>query len=163
RPARCKAARCAAGGDLAMSARVFIARDAGALAVGADEVAAAVASAASRRGLAVDVTRTGSRGLYWLAPPPWGAPPPAPPGLWPGGTRGCRCVARRGPSAGRATSIAAWLDRRDSLAQAPDQIDVRALRRHRPAVARGLPRARRLRGARARAVAWSASDHRRSG
>ena len=51
-----------------MSARVFIARDAGALAVGADDVAAAVASVASRRGLAIDVTRTGSRGLYWLEP-----------------------------------------------------------------------------------------------
>jgi formate dehydrogenase iron-sulfur subunit len=53
---------------LGVSARVFIARDAGALAVGADEVAAAVASAASRRGLALEITRTGSRGLYWLEP-----------------------------------------------------------------------------------------------
>jgi formate dehydrogenase iron-sulfur subunit len=53
---------------LGVSARVFIARDAGALAVGADEVAAALASAASRRGHALDVTRTGSRGLYWLEP-----------------------------------------------------------------------------------------------
>ena len=51
-----------------MSARVFIARDAGALAVGADEVAAALASAASRRGVALEITRTGSRGLYWLEP-----------------------------------------------------------------------------------------------
>jgi formate dehydrogenase iron-sulfur subunit len=51
-----------------MSARIFIARDAGALAVGADEVAAAVASAAARRGLALDIIRTGSRGLYWLEP-----------------------------------------------------------------------------------------------
>ncbi len=51
-----------------MSARVFIARDAGALAVGADEVAAALASAAARRGIALEITRTGSRGLYWLEP-----------------------------------------------------------------------------------------------
>ncbi len=51
-----------------MSARVFIARDAGALAVGADDVAAALALAAARRGLALEITRTGSRGLYWLEP-----------------------------------------------------------------------------------------------
>ena len=42
--------------------RVFVPRDAGALALGADEVAAAL------RGAGVDVTRTGSRGLYWLEP-----------------------------------------------------------------------------------------------
>jgi formate dehydrogenase iron-sulfur subunit len=42
--------------------RVFVPRDAGALALGADEVAAALADAG------VAVTRTGSRGLYWLEP-----------------------------------------------------------------------------------------------
>jgi formate dehydrogenase iron-sulfur subunit len=51
-----------------MSARLFIARDAGAVAVGADEVAAGLASSAARRGIAVEITRTGSRGLYWLEP-----------------------------------------------------------------------------------------------
>lgn len=51
-----------------MSLRLFIPCDAGALAVGADEVAAALAAAASQRGLALEITRTGSRGLYWLEP-----------------------------------------------------------------------------------------------
>ena len=41
--------------------RVFVPRDAAALAVGADDVAAALADHA-------DVVRTGSRGLFWLEP-----------------------------------------------------------------------------------------------
>jgi len=51
-----------------MTPRIFISRDAGAVAVGADEVAAAVIAAAARRGVAVDIVRTGSRGIYWLEP-----------------------------------------------------------------------------------------------
>jgi formate dehydrogenase iron-sulfur subunit len=48
--------------------RLFIPRDAGALAVGANEVAAAIVDAAQRRNIAVEIVRTGSRGLYWLEP-----------------------------------------------------------------------------------------------
>ncbi|SHH00503.1 formate dehydrogenase beta subunit [Bradyrhizobium erythrophlei] len=51
-----------------MNLRIFIPRDAGAVAVGADEVAVALEQAASQRGVAVDIVRTGSRGLYWLEP-----------------------------------------------------------------------------------------------
>ena len=51
-----------------MSVRVYIPRDAGALAVDADEVAVALQDAAVRRGLAIEIVRTGSRGLYWLEP-----------------------------------------------------------------------------------------------
>jgi formate dehydrogenase iron-sulfur subunit len=51
-----------------MSLRVFIPLDAGAVAVGADDVALAMAQAASTRGIAVEIVRTGSRGLYWLEP-----------------------------------------------------------------------------------------------
>ena len=51
-----------------MSARVFIPGDAGALALGADRVAAAIAAAAAARGISLDIVRTGSRGLYWLEP-----------------------------------------------------------------------------------------------
>jgi formate dehydrogenase iron-sulfur subunit len=51
-----------------MSLRVFIPRDAGAVAVGADEIALALEQAAARRGAAIEVVRTGSRGLYWLEP-----------------------------------------------------------------------------------------------
>ncbi|HEX4369200.1 MAG TPA: formate dehydrogenase, partial [Rhodopila sp.] len=41
--------------------RIFVPRDAAALAVGADDVAAALAGHA-------DIVRTGSRGLFWLEP-----------------------------------------------------------------------------------------------
>jgi formate dehydrogenase iron-sulfur subunit len=51
-----------------MTLRLFIPRDAGALAVGADEVAAAIRAMAAQRNAAVDIIRTGSRGLYWLEP-----------------------------------------------------------------------------------------------
>jgi formate dehydrogenase iron-sulfur subunit len=48
--------------------RIFVPRDAGALAVGAEAVAAAVAHEAQARALPVEIVRTGSRGLYWLEP-----------------------------------------------------------------------------------------------
>jgi formate dehydrogenase iron-sulfur subunit len=51
-----------------MTLRLFIPLDAAALAVGADAVAAGLQAAAARRNIAVDITRTGSRGLYWLEP-----------------------------------------------------------------------------------------------
>ena len=51
-----------------MSLRIFIARDAGAVAVGADEVAAAFENVAQQRGVAIEIVRTGSRGMYWLEP-----------------------------------------------------------------------------------------------
>jgi len=51
-----------------MSLRVFIPLDAGAVAVGADDVAAALMQAAPTRGVAIEIVRTGSRGLYWLEP-----------------------------------------------------------------------------------------------
>jgi len=51
-----------------MTLRLYIPRDAGAVAVGADEVAAAMHMAAIARGLSVEIVRTGSRGLYWLEP-----------------------------------------------------------------------------------------------
>jgi formate dehydrogenase iron-sulfur subunit len=51
-----------------MTLRVYIPIDAGALAVGADEVATATRAAAARHKVAVDIVRTGSRGLYWLEP-----------------------------------------------------------------------------------------------
>ncbi|MGX7741639.1 formate dehydrogenase beta subunit [Rhodopseudomonas parapalustris] len=51
-----------------MSLRVFIPRDSSALAIGADEVAAALLEQAHARDLPVDLVRPGSRGLYWLEP-----------------------------------------------------------------------------------------------
>ena len=51
-----------------MSFTVYVPRDAGALSLGAEATAAAIAAEASRRGLDVTVVRNGSRGLYWLEP-----------------------------------------------------------------------------------------------
>jgi formate dehydrogenase iron-sulfur subunit len=51
-----------------MTMRVYIPRDAGAVAVGADDVTLALEQAASKRGIAIEIIRTGSRGLYWLEP-----------------------------------------------------------------------------------------------
>jgi len=51
-----------------MNVRVFVPRDSGAASVGAERVCRAIENEAARRGLAVDVVRNGSRGLYWLEP-----------------------------------------------------------------------------------------------
>jgi formate dehydrogenase iron-sulfur subunit len=51
-----------------MTTRIFVPRDAAARAVGADKVAAAIADETKRKGLAVEIVRTGSRGLFWLEP-----------------------------------------------------------------------------------------------
>ncbi|MHB1219573.1 MAG: formate dehydrogenase beta subunit [Alphaproteobacteria bacterium] len=51
-----------------MSVRVFVPMDASALSVGAEEVAAAVAREAARRGAGIALVRNGSRGLFWLEP-----------------------------------------------------------------------------------------------
>jgi formate dehydrogenase iron-sulfur subunit len=51
-----------------MSLRFFLPRDAGTLAVGADQIATALQAASERRGLQIDLVRTGSRGMYWLEP-----------------------------------------------------------------------------------------------
>jgi formate dehydrogenase iron-sulfur subunit len=48
--------------------RVFVPRDAAALSVGADEVAAAIAKEAKTRKLDVEIVRNGSRGMLYLEP-----------------------------------------------------------------------------------------------
>ncbi len=48
--------------------RIFVPCDAAALSVGADDVAAAIADEAARRGADVKIVRNGSRGMLWLEP-----------------------------------------------------------------------------------------------
>jgi formate dehydrogenase iron-sulfur subunit len=48
--------------------RIFVPQDAAALAVGADRVLRALKDEAARRGSAIEVVRTGSRGAVWLEP-----------------------------------------------------------------------------------------------
>ncbi len=51
-----------------MSVRIYVPRDAAALALGADKVAAAVAKEIADRNLDAVIVRNGSRGMHWLEP-----------------------------------------------------------------------------------------------
>ena len=51
-----------------MSTRVYVSGDSGAISVGADGVAGAIAAHCALSGLDVTVIRNGSRGAYWLEP-----------------------------------------------------------------------------------------------
>ncbi|WP_029351666.1 NADH-quinone oxidoreductase subunit NuoF [Bosea sp. 117] len=51
-----------------MSIRIYVPKDACAIACGADEVAAAIEAAARSRRVPVEIVRTGSRGMLWLEP-----------------------------------------------------------------------------------------------
>ncbi|HXS20753.1 MAG TPA: NADH-ubiquinone oxidoreductase-F iron-sulfur binding region domain-containing protein [Steroidobacteraceae bacterium] len=51
-----------------MTLTVYVPRDAGALSLGAGEVAHAIAREATARGLELQLIRNGSRGAYWLEP-----------------------------------------------------------------------------------------------
>jgi formate dehydrogenase iron-sulfur subunit len=51
-----------------MTLRVFVPRDAAAVAVGADEIARALAATAKKAAVPVDIVRNGSRGMLWLEP-----------------------------------------------------------------------------------------------
>lgn len=51
-----------------MSVKIFIPADSGALAVGANRLAGAMAEAIQARALDAEIVRNGSRGLYWLEP-----------------------------------------------------------------------------------------------
>jgi formate dehydrogenase iron-sulfur subunit len=59
-----------------MTTRIYVPRDAGAVAVGADDIVLALQQAIDARGLAMEIVRTGSRGLYWLEPMVEVATPP---------------------------------------------------------------------------------------
>ncbi|MCT8330978.1 formate dehydrogenase beta subunit [Albidovulum sediminis] len=48
--------------------KIYVPRDSAAKALGADDVAAAIAAEAKRRGDAVEIVRNGSRGMIWLEP-----------------------------------------------------------------------------------------------
>ncbi|OCP38355.1 formate dehydrogenase beta subunit [Ensifer sp. LC163] len=51
-----------------MTTKIYIPRDAAALALGADKVAKAMEEATAARGLDATIVRNGSRGLHWLEP-----------------------------------------------------------------------------------------------
>ena len=51
-----------------MSVTIYVPGDSGAVACGADRVAAAITREAASRGVEISIVRNGSRGLYWLEP-----------------------------------------------------------------------------------------------
>ncbi|ASY58370.1 NADH-quinone oxidoreductase subunit NuoF [Sinorhizobium sp. CCBAU 05631] len=51
-----------------MTVKIYIPRDAAAIALGAEKVAAAMAEAVAARGLDATIIRNGSRGMHWLEP-----------------------------------------------------------------------------------------------
>jgi len=51
-----------------MSITVYISGDSSAISIGADRTAAAIANEAAQRGVAINLVRNGSRGMYWLEP-----------------------------------------------------------------------------------------------
>jgi formate dehydrogenase iron-sulfur subunit len=53
---------------MAGNVKVFVPADTTARSIGADDVAAAIAAEAQRRGASIALVRNGSRGLYWLEP-----------------------------------------------------------------------------------------------
>ena len=48
--------------------KIWLPLDSAAVALGADEVAAALLAEAAARGVALDLVRNGSRGMVWLEP-----------------------------------------------------------------------------------------------
>ena len=51
-----------------MSVKVYVPRDSSALSLGADRTAKAIIAEATKRGVAIELIRNGSRGIYWLEP-----------------------------------------------------------------------------------------------
>ena len=130
-----------------MSVTVWIPRDAGALALGAEAVVRKLQAEAQAAGEKVTIRRNGSRGLYWLEP------------LVEVETRAGRIAygpvdrarragpRREGTPEGRCPCAAHRADRGTSLVRVAAAPDLRARRPHRSARPRGLPRLRRLRRA----------------
>jgi len=48
--------------------KIYVSRDATALALGADATAQAIAAEAGKRGVAIELVRNGSRGMFWVEP-----------------------------------------------------------------------------------------------
>ena len=51
-----------------MTIKIYVPRDAAALALGAEKVAKAIAQEIAARGFDAEIVRNGSRGMFWLEP-----------------------------------------------------------------------------------------------
>ena len=129
--------RCDHGGGGRM--RVFVPIDAAALALGAEEVAAAVQETAEARGIAVDIVRNGSRGMFWLEPMVEAETPQGRIAYGPVEAQRCSQPVRRRVSGWRLSSAAHRQTRGASVPEAADAACFRALRHHRSALPQRLP------------------------
>ena len=129
-----------------MSVRVFISRDSGALCVGADQVARALFKAIEKRGLEVQIVRTGSRGMYWLEPTIEVERSGGPHRLWAGEATGHRQPARCRHARRRQASLYLGLVENIPFLQGADPPHLQELRHYRSSLARRLQGAWRLRG-----------------
>ena len=116
--------------------QVYVPRDAAALAVGADEVAAALQAQCAARGVAVQIVRNGSRGLFWLEPLVEVDTPAGRIAYGPVAVDDVPALFDAGLLHGGDASAAPRADRGDSLPGEAGAPDLRAHRRHRSAVAR---------------------------
>ena len=140
---------------------IFVPRDAGALAVGADEVARRCSRSPNSGASRSRSSGPARAGLYWLEPMVEVATPQGRIAFGPV-TRGRRRLAADRDGRQRmAPPAAARSDRRDPLAEAADPPHLRPLRRDRSAFAGRLPRPWRLQGPGACADARCGCDPRR--
>ncbi|HET6431827.1 formate dehydrogenase subunit gamma [Dyella sp.] len=65
---RIRPGRTTVGAAAGAATRVFVPCDSGALALGAEEVATAIAGTAAARDIPITIVRNGSRGMYWAEP-----------------------------------------------------------------------------------------------
>ncbi len=130
-----------------MTATLYIPRDAAALGVGADAVAAAFAAVPG-----VTIVRNGSRGLLWLEPMIEVATPRGRVAYGPVAPADVPSLLAAGILQGGAHPLCPGPNRGDPLPEAPDPPDLRPLRHHRSAVLHRLRRAWRHAGHRPRAV-----------
>ena len=116
-----------------------------AIALGADEVATAIAAEAARRGVDIEIVRNGTRGLLWLEPLVEVQTASGRTGFGPVDADDVAARFDAGFHLGQATHRAvARPGRADSLPGAPEPPDLRARRHHRSALAVRLRSARRL-------------------
>ena len=137
-----------------MSVRVFVSADSSALSVGADLVADAIHDEARRRGLDIELVRTGSRGLFWLEPLVEVETAAGRVGYGPIAAGRDSSTVRRGLLERRRSSQGAGPRRRHSLPRETAAAHLRALRPDGPAVARRLSPPWRPSGLGARVGAW---------
>ena len=127
-----------------MTATLYVPRDSGALSLGAEHVARAIAQEAARRKLDVTIVRNGSRGLYWLEPMVEVATARGRVAYGPVRAEAVPALFDAGFLEGRPHQLCLGLNRGNPLAQEPGAADLRARRSDRSDLTRRLPGARRL-------------------